>query len=134
MPRSVYSKIQLVEKSHLDGLNHVNNVVYVQWIQDIAGAHWLSHAPEEIKEKVLWVVRRHEIDYKLPCFAGESLSIKTETPKEFKGPLWDRYVWIYKPDGKLAVSATTTWCLLDHSTGRPLRISPEILNVFIENE
>lgn len=132
MPRSEYIQTLVVAESHLDELNHVNNVVYVQWIQDIAGAHWLSHASEEIKKQVFWVVRKHVIDYKQPCLLGEKLTIKTQTPAEYKGPLWDRHVWIYKENDTLAVSATTTWCLLDRSSGKPMRISTDIHRVFIE--
>ncbi|MFZ9045888.1 MAG: acyl-CoA thioesterase [Cyclobacteriaceae bacterium] len=134
MSRSEFSSKLTVERQHLDGLEHVNNVVYVQWIQEIAGEHWLRHASEAIKRQVVWVVKKHVIDYKMPCFLGEKLTIKTQTPAEYNGPLWDRYVWVYKENERLAVAATTTWCLLDRNTGKPMRINSDILNVFIEGE
>ena len=132
MSRAIFSEHIVVSKEHIDALNHVNNVTYVQWIQDIAGAHWLSQAPKSVHESIYWVVKKHVIEYKLPCFFGENLLVKTQTPVDFHGPLWDRYVWIYKPDGKLAVEATSTWCLMDRLKNRPLRITPEIHQVFIE--
>lgn len=134
MLRSQFEKKLSVQSQHIDALEHVNNVVYVQWIQEIAGEHWLSHAPDAIKENVIWVVKKHIIDYKAPCHLGEMLTLKTETPKAYKGPLWDRLIWVFKSDGRLAVEATTTWCLLDKQSGRPMRITPEIWKVFIEEE
>lgn len=127
-----FSKKIKVTESHIDQLNHVNNVTYVQWIQDIAGEHWLSEAPASINETIYWVVKKHVITYHTPCFLDEILEIKTQTPGEFYGPLWDRFVWIYKPDGKLAVEAITTWCLIDRERNRPIRISPEVHQVFIK--
>ena len=131
--KSRFEKEIIVAQHHIDELEHVNNVVYVQWVQDIAGEHWLSQVSEEIKQSVLWVVKRHVIDYKAPCWLHEKLLIKTETPEKYHGPLWDRNIWIYKPGDQLAVEAVTTWCLLDRKSQRPIRITPEIHQVFIEN-
>jgi acyl-CoA thioester hydrolase len=54
-----------VEPSDIDGLGHVNNIVYLRWVQDIAIAHWKAVASAADQEKLLWIVVRHEIDYKL---------------------------------------------------------------------
>jgi acyl-CoA thioester hydrolase len=129
--KSEFVQKLIVREDHLDELHHVNNVVYVQWIQDIAGEHWLSQAPDEIHNQVLWVVTKHVINYKSPCQLGEVLTLKTETPEAFHGALWDRNVWIYRPEGQLAIEATTTWCLLDRQSMRPRRITPEIHQIFI---
>ncbi|HEY6975329.1 MAG TPA: acyl-CoA thioesterase, partial [Chitinophagaceae bacterium] len=52
-----------VEPEHLDAMNHVNNVIYVKWMQDIATMHWDAFASGKLKQEVLWVVRQHVIDY-----------------------------------------------------------------------
>ena len=127
---STWEKSITVTRQHLDELGHVNNVVYLQWIQDIAREHWLVRADQGIQRQVIWVVTRHVIDYKLACLAREVLTLRTETAPEIHGPLWDRYVQIYKPGLQLAVSATTTWCLLDRNTLKIKRITPEIRGVF----
>ena len=50
-----------VASGDIDDMNHVNNVVYLRWVQDAAAAHWDAIASEELKNKYAWVVLRHEI-------------------------------------------------------------------------
>ncbi|MFT4737031.1 MAG: acyl-CoA thioester hydrolase [Cyclobacteriaceae bacterium] len=131
-PRNMYENGLQVIEAHLDDLMHVNNVMYVQWIQDIAAEHWRQCAPPELQSSVYWVVVRHEINYRLPCRLGDQLTIKTETPPDFEGAKWDRFVWIHRADGQVAVEAKTTWCLIDRSRHKPMRITKNILSVFID--
>jgi acyl-CoA thioester hydrolase len=130
MERSKYEKTLTVELQHIDELNHVNNVVYLQWIQDISKEHWFKYAAEELNQKYYWVVTRHEIDYRKPCLEGEELTILTWVG-ELEAIKWPRHVQILKPDGKVAVESKTDWCLIDSSTHRPTRISEEIVKVFL---
>lgn len=58
----------------IDELGHVNNAVWVRWIQDIAVAHWDAVAPAEHRETMVWVVTRHEIDYRGNVVAGETVT------------------------------------------------------------
>ena len=60
----IYTKAITVQKEHLDELNHVNNAVYVQWVQEIASVHWLSKQPEVPAQQAYWVVLEHSIKYK----------------------------------------------------------------------
>ena len=66
-----------VEPADIDGLGHVNNVVYLRWVQDIAIAHWRAVASAADQEKFLWIVVRHEIDYKQPARLGDVILAKT---------------------------------------------------------
>ena len=122
----------VVQSEHLDELNHVNNVVYLQWAQDIAERHWKSLADEGLQSKYRWVVIRHEIDYKLPCKLKDVLRIKTKVAEDIHGPKWGRYINIYNGQ-KLAVSVFSLWCLIDAFSGRPLRISDELESLLREN-
>lgn len=63
----------LVSAADIDELNHVNNVVYVQWVQDAAKAHWETKAPKEVLDKYIWMVLRHEIDYLSQALLGDQL-------------------------------------------------------------
>ena len=74
---SEYTHNVIVVETDIDELNHVNNVVYLQYAQDIATAHWESVASPELQEKVIWVARRHEIDYLKQALLGDKLVIKT---------------------------------------------------------
>ncbi|MBZ6377054.1 thioesterase [Pacificimonas flava] len=115
---------------HIDELGHVNNAVYVGWIQDVATSHWYAVAPPEAQERYIWVVTRHEIDYHQPTIAGETVTLSTWVG-EPKGARFDRFVEIHGPDGGLRVAARTWWALLDRDLRRPLRIREEMVRPFL---
>lgn len=126
-----YSYDQEVLPEHIDELGHVNNVVYVQWIQDAAVQHWNHVAPDQIKKDYVWVIVRHEIDYKRPALAGDILHIETQVlGAERVSSL--RQVKIFRKEGmKLLAEAKTTWCIIDLSTNRPASIPEEIKMIFL---
>ena len=122
---SVFKTNYTVVTSNIDELNHVNNVVYLQWIQDIANLHW-----NELKEGVdtaayVWVVIRHEIDYLNQALLGDILLAKTWVGKT-AGLKSIRHVEFYR-NNKLLVKAQTTFCLLHAKSFKPTRITDEIL-------
>jgi acyl-CoA thioester hydrolase len=119
-----------VNQAHLDTLQHVNNVVYVDWIQQIAGAHWQNTSPKEVQEAVVWVVHRHEIDYLKPALSGDILRGLTWV-EAMEGLTSLRRVQIKRGD-TLLVDALTRWVMLDAKTHRPKRISPELAQLFME--
>ncbi|MDZ4714163.1 MAG: thioesterase family protein [Cytophagales bacterium] len=128
--RDVFRIPILVQEAHIDDLQHVNNVVYLQWVQDVAAAHWQHAASEALRKTCAWVVLRHEIDYQVPAVAGDKLIASTwvDAPK---GPRQVRHVSIQRStDGKILARAQSTWCLLDPGTGKPRRISEEIVDAF----
>jgi acyl-CoA thioester hydrolase len=107
---------------HIDELGHVNNTVWVDWIQQIATSHWAAVAAPEHQAAYVWVVTRHEIDYRGNIGLGESVTAETFIPTEPKGAQFDRRVDFRRPGGKLIVSAKTTWALLDKASGRLQRV------------
>ncbi|WP_267396640.1 MULTISPECIES: acyl-CoA thioesterase [unclassified Sphingomonas] len=115
----------------IDELGHVNNAVWVRWIQDIAVAHWRSIAPPAHIEAYVWVVTRHEIDYRGNVAAGETVTGETWIPEPPRGARFDRRVRFTGADGRVKVEAITTWALLDRSNGRLLRVTPEIAAPFL---
>jgi len=117
-------------REHIDELGHVNNAVWVQWIQAIAGAHWESVVPPEHAAAHVWVVTRHEIDYRGNVVAGETVIAETWVPDPPKGARFDRHVRFLDPQGRVKVEAVTTWALIDRATGRLLRVTPEIAAPF----
>ena len=115
---------------HIDVMGHVNNAVWVQWIQDMATAHWDAVARPEDRAAVVWLVVRHEIDYRGNIAQGESATATTWIEGEPKGAKSLRRVDFHDAAGRLVVSAATTWAMLDRASGRPLRIRPELLAPF----
>jgi len=117
-------KIQ-VTPNDIDQLGHVNNVVYLRWVQDAAAAHWNILASPELQKELAWVVLRHEINYHKPGFLDDNIVARTWVG-ETEGFRSVRFVEIYNEKGVLLVSASTTWCLIDPSSGRPKKITTEI--------
>ena len=120
-----------VPPSAIDGLGHVNNVIYLQWCLEAAEAHWLAKTDEKIRKQYVWVVLNHNISYKNPSFVGEELETQTWIDSH-KGVRSVRHYQIIRlSDGKTLVEAKTQWCLLDGNTRRPIKIPQEIANIFV---
>jgi len=115
---------------HIDDLNHVNNVVYLQWAQEAAQEHWLSKSSEEINARYYWVVVDHFIEYKGPAYVDQSLDVVTYV-EEQKGVCSTRIVEFLLED-KLLVRVKTSWCLVDRRSHRPTRIPQEINDLFFK--
>ena len=115
----------------IDELGHVNNAVWVRWIQDIAVAHWDAVAPAAHKDAYVWVVTRHEIDYLRAVLPGETVTGRTWVGEAPKGARFDRHVEYVGEDGKVRVRAKTTWAILDKTSGRPLRVPAEVAAPFL---
>ncbi|MCM4168347.1 hypothetical protein KCTC52924_03915 [Arenibacter antarcticus] len=128
-----FSKTLIVVQDDLDDLEHVNNVRYVQWMQDIAKEHWLAKAPEALIKETVWVVLTHHITYKSAAKLNDEIILNTFIEKS-KGPICIRVVEMFnKETGQLLIKAKTEWCLLKSDTFKPMRISPEIAEIFISN-
>ncbi|HMV09502.1 MAG TPA: thioesterase family protein [Cyclobacteriaceae bacterium] len=119
-----------VTPDDIDEMNHVNNVVYLRWVQDAAAAHWDAIASDEMKRKYAWVVLRHEIDYKSPALLGDPVQAETWVSSR-EGVRSVRHVRLtHGASGVLFAEAVTTWCLLDAVTKRPRRIESDITSIF----
>jgi len=116
--------------AHIDELGHVNNAVWVQWVQDIATAHWSSAAIPEHQARYFWVVIRHEIDYRGNIGTGDSVTGETWIDGEPQGAKSTRRVDFRTREGKVIVSAVTTWAMLERQSERLARVRPEILAPF----
>jgi acyl-CoA thioester hydrolase len=112
-----------------DENGHVNNVVYVRWVQEIATVHWRSRAPEEAQRSWTWVVLRHEIDYRRPLLPGERAEALTWVGAR-SGPRFVRYVRVDGPDGEVCAQAISEWCLIDIKTRRPTRVPDSLVEIF----
>ena len=122
-----------VTPEEIDGLGHVNNLVYLSWFLEAAAAH--SQAVGWGMERMLvmgegWVVRRHEIDYLLPVKPEETVLMRTwvETAERASS---ERHYEIYRPsDGKKVCCGLTMWVWINYKTGRPRRIPREVVQAF----
>jgi len=126
-----FSLTKTATDADIDELGHVNNAVWVKWIQDIAVAHWTAIATAEQQETLIWVVTRHEIDYRGNVGPGETVTGETCVPEPPRGARFDRHVRFTGADGRVKVEAVSTWALLDRATGRLLRVRPELAAPFL---
>jgi acyl-CoA thioester hydrolase len=126
----IFQKTITVTKNDLDQRDHVNNVRYVQWVQDIAEAHWLKNTTLKINELFYWVLAHHSISYKGEAKLGDTILLKTFVTKS-EGVTSIRQVEMYnKTTDKLIIISETKWCLINTKTQRPARITPGIANLF----
>jgi acyl-CoA thioester hydrolase len=116
---------------HIDELGHVNNAVWVQWIQQLAVAHWEAVAGAAHKDAYYWVVVRHEIDYLRAAHVGDLVVARTWVGDTPKGARFDRFVEFTGADGKICVRAKTDWAIIDKALGRPIRVPTEVVAPFV---
>lgn len=119
-----------VEKRHLDKQNHVNNVQYVQWVQDVAQAHWEARATPAQQEKLFWIVVKHEISYKQQAFLGEEILLQTYVGKTTHVKSTRHVIIKNAETKKVLVEAKTVWALMDEEKQKPTKISEELKKVF----
>ncbi|WP_294358539.1 thioesterase family protein [uncultured Sphingomonas sp.] len=115
----------------IDELGHVNNAVWVRWIQDLSVAHWHAVAAAEHRDAFVWVVTRHEIDYRGNVREGEQVTGETWVSEPPRGARFDRHFRFTGDDGRVRVEGVTTWAMIDRATGRLVRIREEIAAPFL---
>jgi len=125
-----FEQVIQVEAPDIDELGHVNNIVYVRWVQEVATAHWRSAATAAQQAEVVWVVVRHEIDYKLAALLGDEILARTWVGTA-AGLTFERHTeFVRARDHQLLARARTLWCPVDARTGRPRRVSAEVRERF----
>jgi len=124
----------IAEPGHIDALGHVNNAVWVRWMEEIATAHWLAAASPQHQAAYGWVVTRHEIDYRGNIGLGESVTAETFINTGPSGARFDRRVDFRNAAGKVIVSARTSWAMIDIASGRLMRVPAEVAAPFAPDE
>ena len=130
MSSAPFEMIIPVLPGDIDEQNHVNNTVYLRWVQDVATAHWRTVASAKAQETIGWLVLRHEIDYKGPATLGDEMVLRTWVGKATR-LTFERFTEIRRNrDGRLLSEARTLWCPIDAQTCRPVRVSEEVRSQF----
>jgi acyl-CoA thioester hydrolase len=114
----------------IDQLNHVNNVVYLRWVQEVAIAHWTAAASAEAQATLFWVVARHEIDYKRPAFLQDGIIARTWVGTAEKRSFERHTELLRARDRALLARVRTLWCPMSMATGRPTDVGEAILAEF----
>jgi acyl-CoA thioester hydrolase len=125
--KNSYTITLIVSNKHIDDLGHVNNLVYLEWVLNIAGKHWEKISTDEMNIDFVWVVLRHEIDYISSAKLNDEIIITTWIGNSY-GVKSERFVEI-KIHDKVIAKAKTTWCLVAKKTMRAVRIPSNILAI-----
>jgi acyl-CoA thioester hydrolase len=127
----IYSRSFTVPPESIDENGHVNNVAYVQWMQDVAVEHYSAIGGIESQgAEATWFVREHKIEYLLPAFAGEEIEVHTWVENIRRVRSLRRYEFVRKADGKVLVRGETDWVYVDVQTGRPRAVPGWMFDLF----
>ena len=119
-----------VQPADIDELGHVNNLVYLRWVQEAAIAHWTARTTEAQRAALTWVVVRHEIDYRRPAMPGDDLDVTTWVGVASRRT-YERHTEIARAsDGTVLAQARTLWVPLDPRTMRITEVSAEVRERF----
>jgi acyl-CoA thioester hydrolase len=127
-PARAHALPLVVADADIDDLGHANNVVWVRWVNEAAIAHSVAvgFGPEVYRELgLLWVVRRHDVEYLRSAMRGDALKATTWVAS-WTGATSLRRTVIHRDDGVFLFRAETTWALIDAATGRPRRVPEEM--------
>ena len=127
---AVFEMAIAVEPADIDELGHVNNVVYLRWVQDIAVAHWRAAASRDDQGKLLWIVVRHEIDYRQAARLGDGILARTWVGAATRIKFERHTELLRASDGCLLAKARTVWCPIDAATGKPTGVSAAVRAAF----
>lgn len=119
-----------IRPEDIDDLGHVNNVVYLRWVQEAATAHWQARAAPEDQAAVFWVVSRHELDYMRPAHLDTEVVARTwvGTARRLQ---FERHTELVRAsDGEVLVRARTLWIPVDAETLRPTAVSASVRETF----
>jgi acyl-CoA thioester hydrolase len=129
LPDPIHRYTFTIPPEALDANGHVNNVHYVQWMQDVAVRHFESLGGVPLVQALgaTWVVHSHNIEYLSPAFAGERIEARTWVANVRRVRSLRRYEFARLSDNKLLVRGATEWVFVDAKSGHPLAIPDEVV-------
>lgn len=132
----VYRDRFTVTPEALDANDHVNNVVWVQWMQDYATAHSDACGGSAAMEAAggTWVARSHHIDYLAPAFVGDEIAVTTWVLDFKRASSRRRYRFAHAGTGRVLVTGETHWVFIDRQSLRPRSVPPALSECFVLQE
>lgn len=113
----------------IDHMGHVNNAVYLSWVQDAVVDYWQRTAPAEAVAQHLWVALKHEITYRRPAFLDDTI-VATVIAERVEG-VRAYFSTMIKRGEEVLAEVKSTWCSLDSVTKRPSRLARDVVSRFL---
>jgi acyl-CoA thioester hydrolase len=113
----------------IDHMGHVNNSVYLRWVQDAVVQYWEKLAPAEAVARHLWVALKHEITYRKPTFLSDNV-VAEVVAEQVQGARAFFNTAVTR-GGEVLVEVKSIWCCLDADSKRPVRLEREIADRFL---
>jgi acyl-CoA thioester hydrolase len=118
--------------SDIDFMGHVNNAIYLNWVQAAVIDHWRKLAPPEAVATRVWVALRHEITYRRPAFAGDQVIVTVLLERVHGARAF--YQSLVRRGEELLADVRSCWCCLDASTMRPARLGRALADLFLTRD
>ncbi len=113
----------------IDHMGHVNNSVYLKWVQDAVVDYWLSVAPADAVASHLWVALKHEISYRKPTFLSDNVVAEVIAEKVEGARAY--FTTVVRRGQDVLSEVKSTWCCLDAATQRPTRLDCDVIGRFL---
>lgn len=130
---TIFDLEKAVTAEDIDVLGHVNNVVYIQWMQDVAIQHSAAlglNVEDYIRLKHAMVAVEHHVQYRKPAILGDTLILRTWLSDINALYSFRQYVFYRPRDQQIIFVANTQWACVEIDTARPKRMSPTFLNTY----
>ena len=118
-----------IDPSDIDHMGHVNNSVYLKWVQEAVVRYWESLAPPDAIARHLWVALSHEIQYRRPAFLDD-IVVANVIADRLEGAR-ALFTTVIKRGEDVLAEVKSTWCCLDADSLRPTRLAREIAERFL---
>ena len=118
-----------IDPVDIDHMGHVNNAVYLRWVQDAVTRYWEAVAPAEAVARHLWVALRHEISYRRPAFLEDGLV--AEVIAERVQGARSHFTTCIRRGEELLAEVRSSWCCLDSTTRQPARLARDVIERFL---
>ena len=129
---SFHQHVIRIAPEDIDFMGHVNNAVYLKWVQDAVISYWQNVAPAEAVAQHLWVALKHEITYRRPAFLDDQV-IATVILEKVQGAR-AFYDTIIKRGEEVLAEVKSSWCCIDAETLRPARLASDVIARFFPGE
>jgi acyl-CoA thioester hydrolase len=119
-----------IEPTDIDHMGHVNNAVYLRWVQDAVVEYWESVAPADAIARHLWVALKHEISYRRPAFLGDGVIAEVVAQRAQGARTF--FSTLFRRGEEVIAEVNSSWCCLDAKTLRPARLATEVIDRFVK--